>query len=144
MNLTSAVRNKINVEKLRDLAPDLSRVAPRSPYAALGVEFPVVAARLTDKCRATLLGQNGEYHYACPLDRRFFEASGLNADLLREFIATGANDAEVEAWMRANATTARDKFQRWCRWFRANPLWHLLEFEDWLHVRRSSRGRPEI
>jgi hypothetical protein len=46
----------MNAEKLRVFAPDLNRIAPRSPYAALGEEFPVCDARLVDKCRAELLG----------------------------------------------------------------------------------------
>ena len=58
-------------EKLRALARDLNRDAPRSPYAALGAMFPAVAARLVDKCRADLLGQAGSYHYNCPMDRSF-------------------------------------------------------------------------
>ena len=49
----------MNSEKLRALAPGLNRSAPRSPYVALGEEFPAVAARLVDKCRAELLGQRG-------------------------------------------------------------------------------------
>ena len=62
---------RMNTENLRALAPDLNSVPPRSPYAALGEDFPVVAARLVDKCRAELLGQSGFYQYDCPLDRMF-------------------------------------------------------------------------
>ena len=122
-------------EKLRALAPDLNRRAPRSPYVALGKEFPAVAARLVDKCRAELVGQSGDYHYNCPMDGKFFAATGLEADPLRKFIATGADDAEVTAWMTAHATAPQDEIIRWSRGFRANPLWRLLEFEDWLHQR---------
>ena len=99
----------MNTEKLRAQAPNLNHSAPRSPYAALGDEFPAVAARLVDKCRAELLGQNGEYHYNCPMDRKFFVAVGLEAEPLREFVATGADDHEVAAWMSANARTPREK-----------------------------------
>ncbi len=129
----------MNTEKLRIFAPDLNRIAPRSPYAALGEEFPVCGARLVDKCRAELLGQNGSYHYNCPMDRKFFEAAGLEAEPLRKVIATGADDKEVAAWMSAHAKAPRENFLRWCRRFRANPLWRLLEFEDWLHRRRYVR-----
>jgi hypothetical protein len=128
----------VNIEKLRPFALDLSRVAPRSPCAALG-EFPVWAVRLVDKCRADLLGQPGSYRFNCPMDRRFFEAAGLSADRLRNFVATGADDNEVAAWMAAQAKVSRGHFLRWCRRFRANPLWRLLEVEDWLHRRVSAR-----
>ena len=99
----------MNTEKLQTLARDLNRHAPRSPYAALGAGFPAVAARLVDKCRAELLGQAGSYHYNCPMDRKFFAATGLEADALREFIATGADDEEVAAWMSAQAGAPRDR-----------------------------------
>jgi len=88
----------VNEEKLRALALDLNRTAPRSPRTAL-VNFPAVAARLVDKCRAELVGWNDAYHYNCSMDRKFFAASGLDAEGLREFIAAGADDVEVAAWM---------------------------------------------
>ena len=74
-----------------------------------------------------------------PMDRKFFEAAGLEAEPLRKVIATGADDKEVAAWMSAHAKAPRENFLRWCRRFRANPLWKLLEFEDWLHRRRYAR-----
>jgi Domain of unknown function (DUF5069) len=129
----------MNSEKLRRLALDLARTAPRSPYSGLNKEFAAVAARLVDKCRAELLGQSGSYHYNCPLDRRFFAAAGLEAKSLREFIATGADDDEVAAWMSAHARASKEAIIAWGRSFRANPLWRLLEFDDWLHRRRHRR-----
>ncbi len=131
----------MNTEKLRALAPDLNRSAPRSPYAALEKNLTAVAARLVDKCRAELTGQNGSYHYNCPMDRRFFAAAGLEATSLREFIATGADDAEVAAWIIAHANEPREKIASWSRRFRANPLWRLLDLEDWLHQRRHGGQR---
>jgi hypothetical protein len=126
------------MEKLRALALDLNRTAPRSPRVALG-NFPAVAARLVDKCRAELIGQNGSYHYNCPMDRKFFAASGINAERLREFIATGAQDVEIEVWMRQNAAAPQKKITNWSRRFLANPLWRLLDLEDWIHERAASR-----
>jgi hypothetical protein len=128
----------VDTEKLRALALDLNRAAPRSPRAALG-NFPAVAARLVDKCRAELVGWSGSYHYNCPLDRKFFTACGLDADALREFVATGGNDTEVAAWMSQNAAASQQKITDWSRRFLANPLWRLLDLEDWLHTRAASR-----
>jgi len=128
----------VNTEKVRALALDLKRSAPRSPRAALG-NFPAVAARLVDKCRAELVGWSGSYHYNCPMDRKFFDVCGLGAGALREFIATGANDAEVAAWMAQNATASQAKIADWSRRFLANPLWRLLDLEDWLSVRLANR-----
>jgi hypothetical protein len=129
----------MNAEKLRTLAPNLNSQAPRSPYAGLGETFPAVAARVVDKCRAELLGQQGEYHYNCPMDQRFFAAAGLDAQSLREFVATGADDREVASWMSANAKESKEKLVAWGRSFRRNPLWLFLKFEDWMHVRQASK-----
>ena len=76
------------------------------------------------------------------MDRQFFVAVGLEAEPLREFIATGADDHEVAAWMSTHARAPREKIIKWGRRFRKlNPLWRLLEFEDWLHQRRHGRTR---
>jgi hypothetical protein len=98
-----------------------------------------VAARLVDKCRAELAGWSGAYHYNCPMDRKFFAACGLDAKALQEFIATGANDAEVAVWMSENAASTQEKITDWSRRFLANPLWRLLDLEDWLHLRAAKR-----
>jgi Domain of unknown function (DUF5069) len=132
----------MNTQKLRGLAPDLNRSAPRSPYAALNEDFPAVAARMVDKCRAELVEQSGPYHFDCPLDRKLLTAAGLEAVPLREFIATGANDNEVAAWMSAHAKVPGDNIVSWSHRFRRNPLWRLLEFDDWLHSRRQRRTSP--
>jgi hypothetical protein len=129
-----------NMEKLRGLALDLNRTAPRSPRVALG-NFPAVAARLVDKCRAEIVGQNGSYHYNCPMDRKFFAASEINAEALREFVATGADDIEIASWMRQKAAAPQQKIADWARRFLANPLWRLLDLEDWIHERVASRKR---
>jgi hypothetical protein len=100
--------------------------------------FPAVAARVVDKCRAELVDRGGAYHYNCLMDRKFFAASGLDAGALREFIATGASDSEVAAWMTQNAGASQRRIADWSRRFLANPLWRLLDLEDWLHVRANS------
>ena len=131
----------MDTERLRALAPDLNRIAPRSPRARLGQDFPALAARLVDQCRAELVGVSGSYHYDCPLDRRFFAATGLEAGALREFIATGAQDGEVAAWMSAHARSPREQIVAWGRRWRWNPLLRLLDFDDWVHRRRHAGGR---
>ena len=93
-------------EKLNLLAPDLTKSFPRSPRETLG-GF-VVAARALDKCRAVLAGTNGEYHFDCPLDRTFFDFAGFTAEDFKAFVATGATDAEVAAWIEAG-TKVRDQ-----------------------------------
>ncbi len=84
-------------------APDLTENPPRSARVRLGGY--VMLPRLLDKCRAELAGKNGEYHYACPLDQRYFEFVGINQDDLKAEAASGRSDAELLAWISTNSTT---------------------------------------
>ncbi len=86
---------------IKDLAPDLKSEFPRSPRAMLAGY--VVVCRTLDKCRASIAGTNGEYHYDCPLDNYFFGFTGITADDFKEFVATGASDEEVADWIQKNA-----------------------------------------
>ncbi len=88
----------MNSEKLSAIASDLSAGFPRSPRDTVG-GF-VVAARALDKCRAVLAGTNGDYHFDCPLDRTFFDFSGIDSDAFRDFVGTGADDKEVGEWIK--------------------------------------------
>ncbi|MGF1656800.1 MAG: DUF5069 domain-containing protein [Verrucomicrobiales bacterium] len=83
--------------QLSSLAKDLTNTYPRSPRATLAGY--VVAARALDKCRATLAATAGEYHFDCPLDRQFFDFSGIDSDEFKSYVATGADDEAVAAWV---------------------------------------------
>ncbi len=128
-------------EKLLQLAPDLTRVAPRSPRAPLGA-YGVLAARMLDKCRAELAGKAGDYHFNCPMDQIFFKFTKIDPAALKEFIATGANDAEVAHWIERNSEVEDPgKIANWARLFRLNPFTFLLDLDDWIHTRRApSKG----
>lgn len=82
--------------------PDLTQHAPRSARVRLG-GF-VILPRMLDKCRATLEGKNGEYHYNCPLDQRFLSLLGIDPEALKQEVATGKGDGEILNWILANAT----------------------------------------
>jgi len=88
-----------NVKKL---APDLNKSFPHSPHAMLAGY--ILAKRALDKCRAELAGTIGEYHFDCPLDNMFFGFAGLKGADLKEFVATGADDAAVAKWIEHHAT----------------------------------------
>jgi hypothetical protein len=103
----------MNKERLQSLARDLRKTPPRSPRETLG-GF-VIGARMLDKARADLLGIHGEYNfYPCGLGAFFWKFTGLDPQKFKEFVATGATDAEVDAWIRQNAAV-RDKLAiiRW-------------------------------
>jgi hypothetical protein len=88
-------------EKLKTLAKDLSKEPPRGPRDVLG-GF-VLAMRMLDKCRAHLNGTVGEYHFNCPLDKMLLEYTGINAQEFEAYVASGASDEEVGAWIKAHA-----------------------------------------
>ncbi|MBS0659235.1 MAG: DUF5069 domain-containing protein [Verrucomicrobia bacterium] len=120
-------------------APDLRRVAPRPPQVALAGY--ALAARAVDKGRAEIAGTVGEYHYDCPLDRRFFAFAGVSASELRELLATGADDAAVEHWLRQQAKP-RPAWLRtlWTTLWRCNPLFLVMLLDDTIHTLRGRRG----
>jgi hypothetical protein len=100
-------------KQLQTLARDLRKTFPRSPRTTLG-GF-VIAARMLDKARADILGINGEYNfYPCGLGAFFWKFTGLDPQKFKEFVATGATDAEVDQWGRTNATVQdKAKIIKW-------------------------------
>jgi hypothetical protein len=86
-------------------APDLTQRAPRSPRVRLGGY--VMLPRTLDKGRALLAGKVGEYHYDCPLDKRFLTFVGIDAGALKKQLAAGKGDTEVLAWIQKNAKHKR-------------------------------------
>jgi hypothetical protein len=92
-----------NLEKVKRLARDLrdGKEFPRSPRDTLGGY--VLAARALDKCRATLVGWQGEYHSNCQLDQQWLRFAEIEYGAFRLFVATGATDHDVAAWIEAHA-----------------------------------------
>ena len=91
----------VNTEALKVLARDLRKEDPRPAEERLaGYESGV---RCLDKCRASLLGWQGDYTYGCPLDQMFLNEAGLDANEFRDFVATGASDEEVAQWVSEHA-----------------------------------------
>jgi hypothetical protein len=86
-------------------APDLTKRPPRSPRVRLGGY--VILPRVLDKGRAVINGTNGDYNYACPVDQRFLQFAGVNAEALKKQLAKGKGDGEILEWIRQN-----QKFKR--------------------------------
>jgi hypothetical protein len=113
-------------EKLKTLAKDLSKDFPRSPRETLGGY--VIAMRTLDKCRAVLNGTAGEYHFNCPLDRMFFDFTGIDVDEFKAFVATGASDEEVGEWIKSHAKqTERIEVVKWNNELRYKTIRELPE-----------------
>jgi len=83
------------------IAPDLTQRPPRSPRVRLGGY--VILPRAIDKGRAKAAGKLGEYHFACPLDQRFFDFVKIIADDLYAQIKAEKGDWEILQWIQANA-----------------------------------------
>jgi hypothetical protein len=92
----------MNAPDLRELAPDLRKQPPRSPHEKLGGY--VIAARCLDKCRASLVGLNGEYNFhPCGLAAFLWNFTGVTPDQFKNFVATGASDSQVGNWLKSNS-----------------------------------------
>ncbi len=88
---------------------DLTQRPPRSPRVRLGGY--ALLPRLLDKCRAELAGKNGEYHYNCPLDQRFFNYTGIDAEALKAEVAKGVGDGALLAWVTENSPHKREEWE---------------------------------
>jgi Domain of unknown function (DUF5069) len=94
------------------LAKDLTKDYPRSPRDTLSGY--VIAARTLDKCRATLAGTAGEYHFDCPLDNFFFSFTEILAGDFKDFVASGVKDEAVAKWIEEKAKKrSRIEIIRW-------------------------------
>ena len=82
---------------------DLSKQAPHSPRERIG-GF-AIACRAVDKCRASLAGTPGEYHYDCPLDNQLFSFKGITGEQFTAAVKVAKNYDEVGTWLLANGTT---------------------------------------
>lgn len=112
-------------EKLQLLAKDLRKGYPRSPREMLGGY--VIAARTVDKCRAFLLGMNGEYNYwPCSLSSQLYTFTGLGPEAVKQFVETGATDQEFGDWLIAQSKV-KDRMEiiRWNNKMRALRLCDL-------------------
>jgi len=86
---------------------DLTKEKPRSPYDRIG-GFAIIA-RTIDKCRATIAGTNGEYHFDCPLDNMLFGFKGIKGDDFKAFVVEGHTDEEIAQWVKDHGTPKTDE-----------------------------------
>ncbi len=81
---------------------DLTKQAPHSPRVRIA-GF-VIAGRAVDKCRASLAGTPGEYHYDCPLDNLLFGFKGITSEQFKAAVQASKDYEDVGAWLQANGT----------------------------------------
>jgi hypothetical protein len=95
-------------------APDLTLHPPRSLRVRVGGFAHL--GRLLDKARATLAGKNAGYHFNCPIDRQFFEFTGIDHETMLAEIKTGKSDTEIVAWVRENTKRLPSEIYAWSAW----------------------------
>ncbi|HEU6449099.1 MAG TPA: DUF5069 domain-containing protein [Verrucomicrobiae bacterium] len=110
-----------------NITPDLTQRPPRSPRVQLGGY--VILPRMLDKGRALLAGKNGEYHYACPMDKHFLSFTGIDPEALKTELAKGGGDWEILNWIQANAKQQRQP-------------WEIAAWSEY-HLRRTPDGDTE-
>lgn len=76
--------------------------APHSPRAR--VAGFAIADRATDKCRASITGKLGEYHYDCPLDNTLFSFKGITGAQFKTAVQAAKNYEDVGVWLLTNGT----------------------------------------
>ena len=81
---------------------NLTKQAPHSPRARLS-GF-VIAGRTADKCRASLAGTLGDYHYDCPLDNLLFTFKGITGEQFKAAVQASDTNEAVGAWLLVNGT----------------------------------------
>ena len=81
---------------------DLNKKAPHSPRERIA-GF-VIARRAVDKCRATLAGTPGQYHYDCPLDNTLFSFKGITSEQFKAAVQASKTYEDIGAWLEVNGT----------------------------------------
>ncbi len=94
---------KEDLKTVKSLARDLrdDKEPPRKPRETLAGY--ALAARAVDKCRAVLVGWEGEYFSNCPLDQRWLIFAGIEYEAFRSCVATGATDEQIAEWIGEHA-----------------------------------------
>jgi Domain of unknown function (DUF5069) len=91
---------------------DLAKLAPHSPRERLA-GF-AIAARAVDKCRASIAGTLGEYHYDCPLDNMLFSFKGITGEQFKTAVQAAKDYEDVGTWLQANGTAKTpDEIRTW-------------------------------
>lgn len=112
-------------------AKDLTKEAPRSPYLEVG-GFAILG-RTIDKCRSTINGTAGDYHFNCPLDKALFSFKNIDAFEFKAFVETGASDEEIGRWVESHGKVkTSEEIKLWSDAFRSDFSYaHNPEKSGW-------------
>jgi hypothetical protein len=101
---------------------DLAKQAPHSPRHRIA-GF-AIASRAVDKCRASLAGTPGAYHYGCPLDTMLFRFKGITGEQFKTAVQNSNDYEDVGNWLLVNGTIKTpDEIKAWSDEMEAsNPM----------------------
>jgi len=103
------------------VARDLNKQAPHSPRERLA-GF-AIAHRTIDKCRASMAGTLGQYHYDCPLDNSLFSFKGISADQFMGAVKTAKDYESMGIWLHASGTLkTAEEIKAWSDEMEASSL----------------------
>jgi len=120
-------------------AKDLTKEPPRSPRVRLGGY--VILARTTDKCRALLAGNIGEYHFDCPLDNMIFSFKGITGDPFKAKVESGASDEEIVSWVDSHGIAKSvGEIKEWSDGMEALMPYNDPERRDWFAEQTRALG----
>ncbi len=83
-------------------AKDLTKESATSPRQRTGGY--TILSRLTDKARADINGNIGEYHTDCPLDHFLLDWKGVEYAGVRKALEAGADDAAIAKHLDSHGT----------------------------------------
>lgn len=121
---------------------NLKKEPPRSPKVIIG-GFAILG-RTIDKCRATLWGNVGEYHFNCPLDQSLFAFKGIDGGEFKKYVAEGNTDDQIGQWVKSHGVQNTDEeIAEWTKSrlaenYRGNP-----ETKTWLESENKRLGLPK-
>jgi len=122
-----------------NLTKDLTKEPPRSPRIRLGGY--VILARTTDKCRAFLAGNIGEYHFDCPLDNMLFGFKGVTGADFKAKVESGATDADLAAWIDSNGIPKTPaEIKEWSDGMEATNPYNNPERREWFAEQTKALG----
>ncbi|MCF7689329.1 MAG: DUF5069 domain-containing protein [Cephaloticoccus sp.] len=123
--------------------PDLTQHPPRSLRVRLGgyAHLP----RLLDKARAEIVGKNGDYHYNCPVDERFFAFTGIDPAAMLAAVKDGKTDTEMLTWVNEHCSRLPHEIVAWSTWLEQNGPGGV-EGHEWIAgvIKRNAAERTDI
>jgi len=109
---------------------DLTREPPRSPRIRLGGY--AILGRTLDKCRASIAGNIGEYHFDCPLDNMLFGFKGVTGNEFKAEVEKGRSDDEMVKWLDSHGIKkSPEQIRSWSDEVESSNPSHDPEKRDW-------------